>query len=265
MKKAAYISLMMVLAAGALAAQEAPLQKEAREAAEGAAATSEAIPQSIANNEYYRRSVQLTEQAKAAYEDGDYDASALYAQQAADYAHQSDEYVAMRLADYAIARANSRYQWAKSVNAATRYPREFSEAGGLLDHAVESRKGQQWASAKEYADEVVAVLANVKDAKGQAQPGAPKAPTQPAGPRDGTLPAQYTVRRWASTGDCFSTISGWSFIYGDPYQWRKLYEANKDKIPNPSNPHLILPGTVLDIPSIKGEERSGMYDPKKKD
>jgi nucleoid-associated protein YgaU len=40
-----------------------------------------------------------------------------------------------------------------------------------------------------------------------------------------------------------------------------LYEANKDKIPDPNNPHLIRPGTVLDIPSLHGEVRSGMWDP----
>jgi hypothetical protein len=69
------------------------------------------------------------------------------------------------------------------------------------------------------------------------------------------------VRRWSDTGDCFSAIAGWSWVYGDPYQWRTLYEANRDKLPDPDNPHLIRPGMVLNIPSLKGEVRQGMWDP----
>jgi hypothetical protein len=76
---------------------------------------------------------------------------------------------------------------------------------------------------------------------------------------DITLPAQYTVRLWKETGDCFTAISAMPFIYGDSKQWRALYEANKHKLPRPNNPNLIYPGTVLDIPSLKGEERSGMW------
>ncbi|MCL2721864.1 MAG: hypothetical protein FWD47_11070 [Treponema sp.] len=75
-----------------------------------------------------------------------------------------------------------------------------------------------------------------------------------------TLPAQYTVRLWRETGDSFSAIAGLPFIYGDPLQWRVLYEANKNKLPNPNNPHLIYPGTILDIPNLSGEVRSGMWN-----
>ena len=43
--------------------------------------------------------------------------------------------------------------------------------------------------------------------------------------------------------------------------WRKLYEANKDKLPDPTNPNWVEPDIILTIPSIKGEKRSGLYDP----
>jgi hypothetical protein len=43
--------------------------------------------------------------------------------------------------------------------------------------------------------------------------------------------------------------------------WKVLYEANKSKMPDPDNPDLIEPGMVLDIPSIRGEFRRGMWDP----
>ncbi|MDR0586168.1 MAG: LysM peptidoglycan-binding domain-containing protein [Treponema sp.] len=215
------------------------------------------IPGTILNNEYYLRSVRLTQLAKDAYEEGDYDASADYAEEAAEYARLSDEYVTMRLADYAIARAHSRYTWAGQVGAATRYPAEYAEAGTYYNQALEARRAEEWVPARESAERVLVILANVQAPGKQPGPAEP----EPPGPGDGTLPAQYTVRNWRDTGDCLSVIAGWSWVYGDVYEWRALYNANKDKLPNPDNPHLIRPGMVLDIPSLDGEVRQGMWDP----
>jgi nucleoid-associated protein YgaU len=83
----------------------------------------------------------------------------------------------------------------------------------------------------------------------------------------GVLPATYTVREWGVHGDCFWNIAGQPWAYNDPHRWRVLYEANKSKLPNPNNPNIVEPGTVLDIPSIRGETRQGewvsgrTYDP----
>ncbi|MCL2801137.1 MAG: metallophosphoesterase [Treponema sp.] len=77
------------------------------------------------------------------------------------------------------------------------------------------------------------------------------------------LPSQYTVRPWSSTGDSLSTIAGYPWVYGDPSRWRTLYDANRSAMPDPNNPHLILPGMILQIPSIRGETREGMWDPNK--
>lgn len=49
----------------------------------------------------------------------------------------------------------------------------------------------------------------------------------------------YTVQK----GDSLSKIA--KQVYGDAKQWRKIAEANKDKI---KNPDLIQPGWVLVIP-----------------
>ena len=73
------------------------------------------------------------------------------------------------------------------------------------------------------------------------------------------LPAQYKVRSWIKTKDSFYSIAGMPFIYGDPRLWQVLYYANINKLPDPDDPDLIYPGTVLDIPSLKGEERSGLW------
>jgi nucleoid-associated protein YgaU len=56
--------------------------------------------------------------------------------------------------------------------------------------------------------------------------------------------AAYTVR-W---GDSLWSIAGNPRVYNNPWRWRRLYNANRRKLVNPNNPHLILPGTVLVIP-----------------
>jgi nucleoid-associated protein YgaU len=52
-------------------------------------------------------------------------------------------------------------------------------------------------------------------------------------------------------------------VYNDPYKWVILYEMNKSRLPESDNPDIIEPGMVLDIPSIMGETRQGMWDPAK--
>ena len=79
-----------------------------------------------------------------------------------------------------------------------------------------------------------------------------------------TLPATFKVRPWASSKDCFWNISALPEVYGDPHKWRVLYNANKSKLPNPDNPDLIEPDTVLDIQPIKGETRQGEWESGKK-
>ncbi|MFQ3621236.1 MAG: hypothetical protein SNJ78_09885 [Spirochaetales bacterium] len=74
-----------------------------------------------------------------------------------------------------------------------------------------------------------------------------------------TLPEFYVVRLIPERRDCFWRIAEYDFVYGDPWKWRILYEANKHLLPDPNNPDLILPGTRLRIPSIKGEVRSGEW------
>jgi len=80
-----------------------------------------------------------------------------------------------------------------------------------------------------------------------------------AAPAVPTLPEFYTVRIIPDRRDCFWRIAEYDFVYGDPWKWKILYEANKQLLPDPNNPDLILPGTRLRIPSLKGEKRSGEW------
>jgi len=74
------------------------------------------------------------------------------------------------------------------------------------------------------------------------------------------LPAQYRVKTWNRTRDCLWNIAAKKEIYGDPFKWRILYNANRQKLTRPGNPNLIEPGMILDIPSINGEIRSGILE-----
>lgn len=46
-------------------------------------------------------------------------------------------------------------------------------------------------------------------------------------------------------GEFLSKISGYSNVYGSPFQWQKLYEANKEVV---TDPNIIYPYQVLSIP-----------------
>jgi hypothetical protein len=233
------------------------------------------IPETIRNNQYYRESLRLTNLARLTYNEGDYDASTDYAAEAIRYAQLSDEYVALRLkmkeANEAIAAAKARIDWASSIGASNRYPREYGEATSYYNTSLDLRKAEDWDGAIAAARRVIDALAYVRPADPVVEKPAEKPvekpvarePPPPPKPEPVLLPAQYTVRPWSTTRDCLWNIAGRPWIYGDPTQWRLLYNANKSKMPNPDNPDLIEPGMVLDIPSIRGEERQGLWDAEK--
>jgi nucleoid-associated protein YgaU len=55
----------------------------------------------------------------------------------------------------------------------------------------------------------------------------------------------YTVGTWADNKDCLWNISGKMDIYGDPFQWPKIWQANTNLV---RNPDIIHPGQVLTLP-----------------
>jgi nucleoid-associated protein YgaU len=209
------------------------------------AAVDEVVLRGLLNNEHYRESIRLKKLAVDAFDYGDYDASAKYAAEAAAAARRSDEYVALRLliraVDEALGKAKERLAWAESVGAAKSYAGRFVAAKKAYDDAVAARAGERYELALELARKVLSELASVKEAP--------------------PLPKQYKVRPWAETRDCFWNIAGYPWVYGDPTKWKVLYQANKSKLRRPNNPDLLHVGTVLTIPSIRGEHREGLWDP----
>jgi nucleoid-associated protein YgaU len=203
--------------------------------------------ESLLENSYYKRSMELKTQSSEAFESGDYDAAADYAAQAQEFAKLSDEFVekmlAKNAADKAIAAAQARLDWANGANIQASYPDELALANSKMEESKTAYSGENWTDAKARADDVVAALAGVSA----------QAP----------WPKYYTVRLIPARRDCLWNIAGYSFVYNNPYKWSVLYAANKKTFHDPNNPNLILPGQILEIPSIRGETRSGTYDPAK--
>jgi len=198
------------------------------------------IPKNILNNEFYLESLRLSKLAQEAYEYGDYDASANYAEEAIRYARLSDEYVAVRLIDEAERLLN----WADINNVVKRYPDKYNDGKQYYEKAVAAHSNEELENTIFAAAKSVEIL-SLLEAEFN---------------RIAVLPKQYRVRTWALEKDCLWNIAGYPWVYGNPDKWTELYKANKSKLPDPDNPDLIEPGMVLDIPSIKGEVRQGMWD-----
>ncbi|MBN2875682.1 MAG: hypothetical protein JXM71_11350 [Spirochaetales bacterium] len=208
-----------------------------------ALAASVAGAQSLSENSYYQRSVSLEAEARAAFDEGDYDRAAELAEQAQISAQLSDQYVAMilamREADEAIKASRLRYDWATSVRAQIRFADAYANATTELDAAQSAFEFESYEEALEHARAAMEFLSVVTDEE--------------------SLPAYFIVRDKPILSDCLWRIAEMPFVYNDPLRWPELYNANKSAMPQPSNPDLILPGMKLLIPSIAGEYREGVW------
>jgi hypothetical protein len=212
------------------------------------AASDISVPSNIRNNKFFLESVRLANLAAAAFEESDYDASIRYSEEAIKNALLSDEWVRLQLlirqTDDAITQARFRLEWAVSpvVDAVTRFPQELYQAQTAYVEAQTQRSAERWDAAIAAADKVISILASLTEL-----------------PKAYPLPAQYMVIHWDINKDCLWNIAGQPWAYNDPTKWPLLHEENRSIIPQADNPHLIHPGIIIDIPSIAGETREGMY------
>ncbi|MCL2443668.1 MAG: LysM peptidoglycan-binding domain-containing protein [Treponema sp.] len=206
------------------------------------------IPHSIANNEFYRESLLKSREANEAFEYGDYVVSAWLAEEAIRFARLSDEYIVNQL----INEAERLIVLSETNSITPRFKNNFDAAIENYETAVEARSNEEWDIALMAALEAVEVLAVIEANR----PGATvttRPPSTTTGPTSSTTSTTstretYTVRTWRVERDCLWNIAGYSWVYGDSWRWRELYEANRSRMPNPDNPNLIHPGMVLDIP-----------------
>ena len=201
------------------------------------------------NNEFQRKSRAYSELATRAYDEGDYDGSIEYSRLAEEYAQKSADYIQYMLdrieAEQAMNKARTRYVWAKDNKAEKKYPDAFKTATEALQAGHSAFENNDFDVAVVCAKKVLDALAGVTGDESSFA----------------TLPAEYRIRTWRGERDCLWNIAKDRAIYDNPYLWRKLYEANKHKFPDVNNPDWVEPGIILTIPSLRGEKRSGMYDP----
>jgi len=210
-----------------------------------------AIPESIANNQFYIQSLRASRLAMEMYEFGDYDASANFAREAIRFAYLSDEYVSNQL----IVEAGRLKTWADNNNVAARFPNNYREGVEQYEAALAFHMEDEWGDSIVSSIKAIEIFAAFAGNQVTSD-------TRTAAAASATgLPRQYTVRTWRVERDCLWNIAGYPWVYGDPWRWRELYEANKSKLPDPNNPDLIEPGMVLDIPNRPGETRQGMWQP----
>jgi len=60
-----------------------------------------------------------------------------------------------------------------------------------------------------------------------------------------TIPRELPTEYKTMPFETLETIAGYWEVYGDPAQWTRLYEANKDKV---KDPYDIPAGTIITIP-----------------
>jgi len=204
------------------AAEEAQLSEYAKE---------------LLNNKYMQENLRLIGLADDSYAKANYDDAVKYAQDAMKNAKLSDDYVS---AIDAINAAQARLDQVKKMNAHVKYAEIYGKAESVFAEAQAFCSREVWDQAKASALAVIAILAEI-----------------PAAP---VLAAQYRVKTWNGVKDCLWNIAAKKEIYGDPFKWRIIYNANRNKFPIPGNPNVVDPGTLLDIPSIAGEYRAGILE-----
>lgn len=200
---------------------------------------------SYTNNTYQKLAKEYLLKAEKALDAGEYALSEEYAQKAKENADLSDAYIASMKARDAASKdmtlAQNRLDYVKSIRGDVNFPLAYETAEKSMANANEAFSKEEWTVAQSCAKTVLEILAEVREIT--------------------PLPKYYIVKPWATDRDCFWNISGRPYVYANPFLWENLYEANKKALPKPENPNLILPGMKMEIPSIKGEFRDGVYSP----
>lgn len=209
--------------------------------------TSVVFAASYKNNTYQKLADEWSLKAKDAFDAGQYDDAVEYSKKASENAELSKGYIDMMLArtnaEDDMKLAENKINWAKGINAENTYPMAWSSANEAYNNAKSAFEKEDWATAQNFAKQAVAALDGIHEVT--------------------PLPEFYIVRPWAQTRDCFWNISGRPYVYNNPLLWENLYQANKNDLPRPNDPNLILPGMKMKIPSLTGEYREGVYNPAK--
>ena len=210
-----------------------------------AVTVSAALAASYTNNTYKKLAKENTVKAQNALDAGEYVLAEEYAAKAQENAALSDSYIKMMISKDSASKnmtlAKNRLEYVKKIRGDVNFPIAYEAASGFYASAQKSFESEDFEAASVSSKKVIETLADVHEIT--------------------PLPKYYIVRPWATDRDCFWNISGRPFVYNNPFLWENLYEANKSALPKPEDPNLILPGMKMEIPSLSGEYRDGVYTP----
>lgn len=203
---------------------------------------------SYKNNTYQKLADEYARKSEAAFDAGYLDDAMSYAQLAEENAQLSRAFIDQQTAGEEVAKlfaqAGERIKWAKDNGVDKSSPMAFSSANEAYLKAQENFENGEFDLCRENS---LIVINTLKDVKGEM-----------------VLPEYYIVRSWKKTKDCLWNIAKRPYVYNNPHLWENLYQVNKQFLVDKNNPNLIMPGMKVRIPSINGEIREGVYDPKKK-
>ncbi|MFP4508747.1 MAG: hypothetical protein ACLFNQ_01310 [Spirochaetaceae bacterium] len=153
--------------------------------------------------------------------------------------------------------ARTRLNRAETLDIEREFPDDYEEALEAFNDADELYDSEEWADARDGFESVLDIidadmLAELQELQREREAEADDDSDE--------LPQYYVVRRIPERRDSFWRIAEYEFIYDDPWEWQRIYEANRDMLQDPDNPDLIQPGMRFRIPSIDGETRSGTWD-----
>lgn len=226
----------------------------------------------LEDNPHARRARELRVLAERAIEQGEYEQSLEYTREADRERILAEEWAEMRVwafrANSMRNRAREQMVYADRIDAKTHYPEEFELASTTMESAQRAFEDERYEESFEQFRLVRDTISPLQPVRVRAEERQEMITTpiereeRPATPSDApVLPRYYVVRRIPGDRDSFNKIAGYEFVYGDRTRWRPLYEANRHMLQDPDNPHLIQPGMRFEIPSLDGEERSGVWQP----
>ncbi len=132
---------------------------------------------------------------------------------------------------------------AKEAGAPEWAPDRYQSAESKLNEGKELMDEGKYKKAKTTLEESaqLAELARQEAIAAKQSGEAKKEEPKPAPVQAPAVKTEHTVVK----SECLWKIAGYEDVYGDPFQWPLIYEANRDQI---KDPDLIYPGQVFTIP-----------------